>query len=467
MDALTLARWQFAITTVYHFFFVPLTIGLSLIVAIIETMYARTGNLLYKRMATFWGRLFLINFAMGVVTGIVQEFQFGMNWSDYSRFVGDIFGAPLAIEALLTFFLESTFIGLWIFGRDKLPKMVLAASIWLVFIGTVLSSFWILTANSFMQNPVGFVMHNGRAEMHDFVALVSNPNLWSQFPHVVLGALTTGAFFVLGISAYQLLRRTKQQQFFRTSIKVALPVAIIATILVAGTGHMQAQYKVQSQPMKMAAAEALWHAEDPAPFLLFSFIDENNKKNTFSLEVPAGLSLLSYNSPSGQVMGIHELQAQYEQTYGPGNYIPPVALTFWTFRAMVAAGILMIVLSLLTLFFMKRKSLEKHRWFLWVLLFALALPYIANSTGWIMAEVGRQPWVVQNLLQTASAVSPTVSAASVLTSLIAFTLLYGVLAGVDVFLLSRYANKLEDETPITPKEQSRPNEHILLAPKLS
>ncbi len=340
MDALTLARWQFGITTVYHFFFVPLTLGLSLLVAIMETAYVRTGNEQYKRMTQFWGRLFLINFAMGVVTGIVQEFQFGMNWSSYSRFVGDIFGAPLAIEALMAFFIESTFLGIWIFGWDKLSKRVHLLTIWLVVIGSNISALWILIANSFMQEPVGYTVRNGRAEMTNFFALLTNPNVWVQFPHVLMGGIVTAAFFVIGICAYHLLRKNGDQEFFRRSLYIGMIAAIISSFLVAIVGHAQAQHMVQQQPMKMASAEALWDSEQPASFSIFTVGNEKDRKDVFAVRIPDVLSILSFNSIDGQVQGINQLQAQYVKQYGPGDYVPPVWVTYWSFRLMVGAGVL-------------------------------------------------------------------------------------------------------------------------------
>src|SRR5512135_2531697 len=345
MDPLGLARLQFAITTVYHFFFVPLTLGLSILVAIMETQYVRTGNEEYKRMTLFWGKLFLINFAMGVVTGIVQEFQFGMNWSEYSRFVGDIFGAPLAIEALLAFFLESTFLGVWIFGWDRLSKRAHLAAIWLVALGSNISALWILIANSFMQQPVGYVIRNGRAEMTDFLALVTNPNVWVQFPHVLLSGVTTAGFFVLGISAWHLIRKT-DGEFFRRSFQVATVYAVIGAVLVTVDGHSQAQHMVQVQPMKIAAAEGLYKSEDPAPFSLITIGDLSGRREIFSIRLPALLSLLAYNQFLGEVKGIDNLQAEYQNQYGPGDYIPPVPIIYWTFRGMVGAGMLMALLAL-------------------------------------------------------------------------------------------------------------------------
>ncbi len=439
MDALLIARWQFAITTVYHFFFVPLTLGLSLLVAVMQTLWVRTGDDAYKRMTKFWGKLFLINFAMGIVTGIVQEFQFGMNWSAYSRFVGDIFGAPLAIEALLAFFLESTFIGMWLFGWDKLSKRVHLASIWLVAIGSNLSALWILIANSFMQEPVGYVMRAGRAEMVDFIALIANPHVWAQWPHVFFSGLTTAGFFMLGIIAWRLLRRESDMAFARHSFQVAAVAAVIGAVMVAFVGHSQAQRVVAAQPMKMAAAEALWDSEQPASLSLFTVGDMTNRRDLFAIRIPALLSILACNHTNCAVEGINQLQAAYELQYGPGNYVPLVVVIYWAFRIMVGAGMVMIGLGGWALLRAMRDRSTAPSWLLRLLPFALFLPYIANSAGWIMTEMGRQPWIVFGLLKTENAVSPNVSAAVVLTSTVIFTLLYGVLMIADIYLLAKYA----------------------------
>ena len=438
MDPLVLARLQFAITTVYHFFFVPLTLGLSVLVAIMETLYVRTNKDVYKRMAKFWGKLFLINFAMGVVTGIVQEFQFGMNWSEYSRFVGDIFGAPLAIEALLAFFLESTFLGVWIFGWDKLSKGMHATAMWLVAIGSNISALWILIANSFMQEPVGYVIRNGRAEMHDFFALLLNPNVGVQFPHTVLAGFTTGAFFVMGISAYHIIRR-KDLDLFRRSFQIAAIVGTISIVLVILNGHTQAQHMVDTQPMKMAAAEALYESENPASFSLLTIGDLSQRREVFAIRLPRLLSLLAYNQLSGEVQGINDLQTQYQSTFGPGNYIPPVAVIYWSFRIMVGAGFGMAALGLYALFMVMGEMFENRPKVLRLFLFAMALPYLANTFGWLMTELGRAPWAVFGLIKLEDAVSPTVTGASVLISLIGFTLVYGALMVADVYLLTKYA----------------------------
>lgn len=438
MDPMLLARWQFGITTVYHFLFVPLTLGLGLIVAIMESFHYRTKQDIYKDMAVFWARLFAINFAMGVATGIVQEFQFGMNWSEYSRFVGDIFGIPLAIEALLAFFMESTFLGVYFFGRDKLPPALHLASAWLVIIGATLSSLWILIANSWMQEPVGYVLRNHRAEMTDFFAAVLSPHVQAQFPHVVLGGWITGGLFVMGISAYHLIRQHKVD-FFSRSLRIALVLTAVASIATATSGHEQAQHTARVQPMKLAAMEALWETETPAGFSLFSSIDQANHSSNRELKLPTLLSVLAFNNTTSTVKGINELQKEAEAKYGPGDYVPPVAVTYWSFRAMVGLGLIFIFLCAWGLWLWWRNALETARGYLGFVSFALFLPYFANSTGWIVTEMGRQPWLVQGLMQTAKGVSTNVSAPMVLLTMIGFTLLYAALAVVDVYLLRRFA----------------------------
>lgn len=444
MDALTLARWQFAIVTVYHFFFVPITLGLSIAVAIMQTAYYRTGNEAYKKMTKFWGKLFLINFAIGVVTGIVQEFQFGMNWSQYSRFMGDIFGAPLAIEALLAFFMESTFLGIWVFGWDRIPKKAHLASIWLVAIGSNLSAIWILAANSFMQQPVGYAIRNGRAEMTDFFAIITNGHLWVQFPHVFFGAVATAGFLILSISAYQLVKKGKHEVFMK-SFKFGAVYALVGSLLVVLVGHTQAQYMVKAQPMKMAAAEALWDSENPASMSLFTFGDEKNRKDVFAIKIPGALSFLAYNKFEGEVKGINNLQKEAEAKFGPGDYVPPVAVSYWTFRIMVGAGFLMLLIALLTTIQAFKSKFEFNPLWYKIVFWSLFLPVIANSTGWLFTELARQPWTVFGLFQTADSVSNTVTAGEVLFSLIAYTLLYAALIVIMISVFKKFASRNVDE----------------------
>ncbi len=438
MDPLILARLQFAITTIYHFFFVPLTLGLSILVALMETFYVRTGQDVYKRMTKFWGKLFVINFALGVVTGIVQEFQFGMNWSEYSRFVGDIFGAPLAIEALLAFFLESTFLGIWIFGWDKLSKGMHAAAIWLVAIGTNVSALWILAANSFMQEPVGYVLRNGRLEMNNFLDLLLNPTLATQFPHTVFAGFTTAAFFVMGVSAYHLLRKN-EIDLFRRSFQIAAMIGAISIVLVVLNGHSQTQHLMETQPMKMASAEALYETESPASFSILTIGDLSQRQEVFAIRIPRLLCLLSYNQLDCEIKGINALQKEYEATFGAGNYIPPVAITYWSFRIMVGAGFLLLALALYALFMVMGEMVTTRRRTMRLYLYAIALPYIANTAGWVLTEVGRFPWIVYGLMRIEKGVSNVVGVGTVAISLVGFTLIYAALIVANVYLMVKYA----------------------------
>jgi cytochrome d ubiquinol oxidase subunit I len=436
MDPVILSRWQFAITTIYHFFLVPLTLGLSILVALFESRYVATGNETYKSLAKFWGKVFLINFAAGVVTGIVQEFHFGMNWSGYARFMGDVFGAPLAIEALLAFYLESTFIGLWVFGWDKLSKKLHLAAAWLVAIASSLSAFWILIANSFMQNPVGYAIENGRAVMTSFWSLVSNPNLPYQFLHVLSAGITTAGFIMLGFSAWHLLKnKTGALELFQKSFKWAAVYALIGTLLVIYVGDAHGKYLAKHQPMKISATEAVWQTESPADFVLVASIDQKNQKNPFEIRIPKALSFLLYNKFEGEVKGLTELQAEAVAKYGPGDYIPPVAMTFWTFRIMVGVGFLMLLLAFLALIRPKVKFLNKNPLFLKLLLPAMALPYIASTCGWILTEQARQPWIVYGLQKVQDAVSPNLTTGDVLFSLILFIILLGALVAVTGWLM--------------------------------
>jgi cytochrome d ubiquinol oxidase subunit I len=457
MDALTLARWQFGITTVYHFFFVPLTLGLVWVVAGLQTAWYVTGDETWRRLTKFWGKLFLINFAMGVVTGIVQEFQFGMNWSEYSRFVGDVFGAPLAIEALLAFFLESTFLGLWIFGWDRLSKTAHLAAIWLVAVGSNISALWILIANSFMQQPMGYVLRNGRAEMESFWALATNPHVFVQFPHVITGAMATAGFFVLGVSAWHLRRAQDEESrdAFTRSFRVGAVYAFAATIAVMVVGHSQAQYMTRVQPMKMAAAEALWESANPAPMSLFTWGDEPGRKDVFAVKVPGLLSFLAYNRFEGEVRGIKDVEAEYAAKYGPADYTPPVKWTYWNFRVMVGAGTLMLLLAGWALAATLRGRVTASPRLLAWLVPAIALPYVANSAGWIFTEIGRAPWIVFGVMRIEQGVSSTVSAGMVLTTLVGFTLLYAALMVADVYLLAKYGKAgLAGPAPEEPKDAS-------------
>jgi cytochrome bd ubiquinol oxidase subunit I len=439
MNALDLSRWQFAVTTIYHFFLVPLTLGLSILVAIFESRYVANGNETYKRLAKFWGKIFLINFAAGVVTGIVQEFHFGLNWSGYARFMGDIFGAPLAIEALLAFYLESTFIGLWVFGWDKLSKKLHLAAAWLVAIGSNISALWILTANSFMQNPVGYAIENGRAVMTNFFALITNPNLPYQFFHVLSAGITTAGFLVLGFSAWHLLRRKEGDgDFFQKAFRWAAVYALIGVVAVIFIGDAHGKFLGKTQPLKIAATEAIWDTQpEYADLVLVASIDEEKGENGFEIKIPHGLSLLLHNRWTGAVQGINELQEQAVTEYGPGDYVPSVVITFWSFRIMVGCGFLMGLLALLAVIRPKVKFLQENTLFLKVLLPSMALPYLASTFGWILTETARQPWIVYGLQKVQDAVSPNVTTGDVLFSLILFIVVLGALVAVTGWLMAR------------------------------
>ncbi len=446
MMTLLLSRWQFGITTVFHFIFVPLTIGLALLLAIMQTAAYRARDdeakrATWEQMTVFWRRLFLINFAIGVVTGIVQEFQFGMNWSMYSRYVGSVFGAPLAIEALLAFFLESTFLGIWIFGKGRVSDRIHLASIWLVSIGTMLSAYFILAANAWMQHPVGYRIEGNRAIMTNFWAVMSNSTLISSFLHVLTAALVTAAMLVLGVSAWHLRRAQKAgdrpHPVFSTSAKLALIIGSVAVVATMFFGDNQARLMETQQPMKMAAAEAQYNTQNGASFSLLT-IGNLSGDPIFQIRIPHALSVLSDNSWNGPVQGINQVQAKEEATYGKGSYVPVLWVTYWTFRIMVGCGMLMLAGLAWGLWLMYRRKVDTSKWFLRLAVPALLLPFVANATGWIFTEMGRQPWVVYGLLKTAKGVSP-VGTGYVVTTLVGFTVIYSLLAIIDFGLMARYA----------------------------
>ncbi|WP_037856306.1 cytochrome ubiquinol oxidase subunit I [Streptomyces sp. NRRL S-340] len=460
----TLARWQFGITTVYHFLFVPLTISLAALTAGLQTAWVRTEKEKYLRATKFWGKLFLINIAMGVVTGIVQEFQFGMNWSDYSRFVGDIFGAPLAFEALIAFFFESTFIGLWIFGWDKLPKKIHLACIWMVSLGTILSAYFILAANSWMQHPVGYRINEakGRAELTDFWAVLTQNTALTQAFHTLSAAFLTGGAFMVGIAAYHLARK-KHVGAMKTSLRLGLITVVIAGLLTAISGDTLGKVMFKQQPMKMAAAEALWDGQKPAPFSIFAYGNVEKGHNSVAIEIPGLLSFLADDSFSSYVPGINDVNKAEQQKFGPGDYRPNIPVTFWGFRWMIGFGMASFAIGLAGLWLTRKKfMLPQHlrvgddevphlvlsrnkalspqltTWYWRIAVWTLAFPLIANSWGWIFTEMGRQPWAVYGVLQTRHAVSPGVSQGEVITSMAVFTTLYAILAVVEVKLLAKY-----------------------------
>jgi cytochrome bd ubiquinol oxidase subunit I len=437
-----LSRWQFGTTITYHFLFVPLTIGLALLVAVMQTLAYRRRSADWERLSRFFGTLFLINFAMGVVTGIVQEFQFGMNWSLYSVFVGNIFGAPLAMEGLLAFFAESTFIGLWLFGRGRLSPRVHLATIWMVSIATCVSAFFILAANSWMQHPVGYRIVDHRAELTDFWAVLGNSTLWYAFAHTVLAAFLTGAMLVLGVSAWHLLKG-RETQAFRRSARLSAVFAFAVSILVIVSGDSQARLFESQQPMKMAAAEALYHTQAGASFSLLT-IGNLSGIPIFQIRVPHLLSLIGKLSWNGKIDGIYNLQHAEVARYGPGSYIPVIWVTYWSFRIMVGLGLLMLAVTAWTWWVSRRRApenLQRSRWTLRVLVACIAAPFLANSFGWLFTEMGRQPWVVYGLMRTDQAFSPSVSSTDVAVTLGGFVFLYTVLGIIDFLLMVRTARR--------------------------
>jgi cytochrome d ubiquinol oxidase subunit I len=442
MDIVTLSRLQFALTTVYHWLFVPLTLGMGWYVAYFQTRYYQTKDETWNKMAKFWGKLFLINFAIGVVTGIVQEFQFGMNWSEYSRYVGDIFGAPLAIEALVAFFLESTFLGIWIFGESKVSPKVHLASIWLAALGSNLSAIWILIANGFMQAPpaASYVLNktNGRLELVNFFALITNEKAWIFVWHTLSDGLAMAAFMILAVSAYHLVRK-QNVDFFKRSFQIGALMGLIASSLVFLGGHTMGQYMAEIQPMKLAATEAIWKTEQPASFSLLTIGDLSGRKEVWSIRIPYAMSFLACNNFTCAVQGVDELQEQEVQKYGPGNYIPLMVVTYWTFRIMMAFGLIMIAASAWFLYATRRNDYENAKWMKLVPFGALILPYSANASGWILTEMGRQPWIVYGLLKVQDAVSPNLTVVDLWISLIGYTAVYGSLAVAMVYLMKKYA----------------------------
>ncbi len=425
MDPVFLSRLQFAAATMFHFLFVPLTLGLSILVAYMETKYARTGKENYLRMTKFWGKLFLINFALGVVTGITLEFQFGTNWSRYSAYVGDIFGSLLAIEASVAFFLESTFIGIWIFGWKKLSPKAHAGVMWVIAFAGNMSAVWILLANGFMQNPVGYVIRDGRAELDSFFALITNKHGILEIIHVIPSALLLSAFFIMGVAAWHLLRK-QHLDVFEPSFRIGLVVGLVSAVLVAVTGDMHGVNVSKTQPAKLAAMESHWETQTRAPLVLFAIPDEENERNRIEIgAIPGILSFLGFHDFNAEVTGLRDI---------PKDERPPVLPTFIGFRTMVGLGTLFILLTVYGWF--KRNKLLENPTYLKIMMFSLPLPYIAIEMGWIVSEVGRQPWIVYGLMKTAEAASP-VSTTQVFTSLMGFILVYGLLGAVGFFLMAK------------------------------
>jgi len=435
MDVVSLSRLQFGMTAGFHFIFVPLTLGLSILVAFMESRYVFTRNPMYLRMTRFWGRLFLINFALGLVTGLTLEFQFGMNWAAYSRYVGDIFGTPLAIEATAAFFLESVFIGLWLFGWKRLSPGMHAVAIWMVALGTNLSALWILLANGWMQHPVGYILRNSRAEMVDFMALFTSSYGWLKFLHTITAGYVTAAFFVLGISAWHILKK-QELPLFKSSFRMAALFGLISSLAVVGIGDYHGAEVGRVQPVKLAAMESLWETQKAVPFYLFLLPDAKNERNSIeAIGIPYMVSFLAYRDLHAEVKGLKDF---------PKEDRPPVMETFLGFRVMVILGGLFLLLAAVALYLSARDRLEAFPRFLWLMVLSIPLPYLAGQAGWIVAEVGRQPWIVYGLLRTKDAVSPNIATGQVVFSLVGLGLLYTLLGMVWLYLLIHHARKGPD-----------------------
>jgi cytochrome bd ubiquinol oxidase subunit I len=456
MSVVDWSRLQFATTTIYHFLFVPVTIGLAFLTAILQTLWYRKGHPEHLRLTRFFGTLLVINIAVAVVTGLVQEFQFGMNWSAYSRFVGDVFGAPLALEGLAAFFLESVFLGLWLFGWERLSKRVHLATIWAVAVGGVLSAAFIMAANSWMQRPVGYQLNaaGDRAQLTDIWAVLTNiVFLWALL-HVLAASMVTASVFMLAVSAWHLRRRSGTAALFERSAKLAIAALVPAAMLALFFGGRLGINETKYQPMKIAAAEAQWETCQPCSFSAFQIGGGNNDQTpTKIIQIPHLLSVLATGTWNGQVVGLNEVQAQYAQQYGPGNYVPNVFIQYWSMRVMAYGGVVLLLLGLWGALLIWRKKLANARWFLWVAVWALPLPFLMNTAGWALTENGRQPWIVQGLQLVRDGVSPSNSAATVITSLTVFVLLYTVLAVADALLMFHFARR---ELAPDPAEEAAP-----------
>ena len=431
MDVLLLSRFQFAAATMFHFIFVPLTIGLTILIACMETAYVRSGNKIYQRMAKFWGKLFLVNFSLGIVTGITLEFQFGTNWARYSTYVGDIFGPLLAIEATAAFFLESTFIGAWIFGWERLSAKGHAIVAWLVALAGNLSAIWIIYANGFMQNPVGYVMRNGRAELESFSALLTNPYALAIWSHTITAAFALSCFFILGVSSYHLIRKN-EVEFFTKSFNLGAKVGFVAMLLLLLAGHQSGQVAAKYQPAKLAAMEAHWETGTNVPMYLIAAPNTDGTDGNMieALPIPSLMSIMAFNDPNAEVIGLNDI---------PVDERPNVPIVFYAFRIMVAIGSLMFIMAALAMYI--RKKPENHPRLLKAFLFFIPLPYIAIDLGWVVTEVGRQPWIVYGMMKTSDAVSVGVSTGAVGFSLVFMILLYSLLGTAGIWLIANFAKK--------------------------
>jgi cytochrome d ubiquinol oxidase subunit I len=461
---LDLARWQFAMTSIYHFLFVPVTIGLAFLVALLETAWYRSDDETYRRLARFFGALLLINVAVGVVTGLIQEFEFGMNWSAYSRLVGNVFGGPLAMEGLVAFFLESTFLGIWIFGWNRLSKKAHLTTIWLVAAGTMLSAAFIMAANSWMQHPVGYTKNSsGQPQLTNIFALFTNPTFVWAYPHVLLASAVTGSVLMLGVSAWHLHRKQSVEAFHRAaviSLAVLLPGIVLAMFVGSELGVVEEKY----QPMKIAAAEALWNTcPSHCSFSAFQIGGgKNDETPTQIINIPDLLSILATNHVDGEVQGLNQINAQYQKQYGPGDYVPNVFIQYWSMRVMAYLATLIALFALWGGWLLYRHRLDRAKWFLLIAPWAVIAPFLMNTAGWLLTENGRQPWIVQGLMKTANGVSPSVSATDIWISIMVFLVVFLALGVADCWLMLRYGRRELGQDPLakitSPEEGAPPSE---------
>ncbi|QBG47929.1 cytochrome ubiquinol oxidase subunit I [Verrucomicrobia bacterium S94] len=433
MDAVLLARIQFALTIMFHYIFPPLTIGLGWMIFMYNTRYQENGNPLFRQLAHFWTKVFAISFIIGVATGIVMEFQFGTNWAGYSRFVGDIFGAPLAAEGVFAFFLESSFLGILLYGRKRVSQKLYWFSSFMVALGATMSAFWIVVANSWQQTPAGYEVVtetvNGieiqKAVLTNFWQAVFNPSTLPRYSHVITGALTVGVFFILGTSAWQVVKK-RNVEFFRASMRTAIVPAFMVILITMFVGHKHGHQVAETQPAKLAAFEGIWESGPNAPLMLFGLPDQDAEKNHFAIRIPGMVSLMVGGRFDTEIQGLKDF---------PKEDRPPVAISFWAFHLMFYMGMWMAFVAFIGVIFWLNKKLLDHRLYLKICAFTVPIPFLANEVGWIAAEVGRQPWVVYNLLRTKEAVSKSVPAGQVLASIIMFSIIYALLFGLWIYLL--------------------------------
>ncbi|MCS7053751.1 MAG: cytochrome ubiquinol oxidase subunit I [Ignavibacterium sp.] len=450
MDLEILSRLQFAITVAFHYIYPPLSIGLGVVMVVMEGMYLKTKDKFYENMTKFWVKVFALTFAIGVASGIVMEFEFGTNWATYSRFVGDVFGSALAAEGIFAFFLESGFLAVLVFGWDKVgPKMHFFSTL-MVALGSMFSAIWIVVANSWMQTPAGFHIVgegiNARAEITDFWAMVLNPSSIDRLSHVLSGCWLAGSFLVISVAAYYLIKN-KHIRFAKSSIKIALVVAFISSLFQLYTGHQSAVGVSKHQPAKLAAMEAVFETQKNAPLYLFGWVDEDNQEVKFGIAIPSLLSYLIGFSPDTEVKGLNDF---------PKDERPPVNIVFQAYHIMVAIGFLLILISSLGVFYWWRGTLFSKKWLLWIFVFSVLLPQIANQLGWITAEVGRQPWIVYGIMKTSEGLSKAVTEGQVWFSLILFTIIYVGLFILFLYLLNEKIQHGPENVDLIPSELGHP-----------